>query len=498
MPKLPPTPKITMNADSANEADGLPPDPLASSNVDEFVPLVVEHEFNLDVMFDGVFRPAKAPLFADAAENLAKYLAIDERTHRDVFDDILGVVHTRGYDWKPSELMPAFRRYYRRKLRDRFNTVMTPLLLPTTKLNRFECEAEWDKLETLFDAPANLVKYCFKHFIWQVKQKSTGRVVKDHLMLILFSSVQGSGKTTFVRKLLGPLQELASADTLLSDFADRRSGTIYRYPVVVIDDIEQLPKTAVPALKSLITAERINRRQLMTSQNSTVRQRATLIGTANAPVQDLIDDESGYRRFVTLPFRNGDEDKGGDRTVWDTVSSLNYELLWLSIDTFQPSPLSGVRPELLAFQKRARPVPAMLRWLRKLDLGSQEVRAITTRHGIRADGLHELYLRTGVSISRQKFAEEMVLHFSDPATPFGSKKKIELGAVYCLKEHWAALAVEEVQPEGILHTLVPNPPAGISGLSDPSGLSASSASSGTPAEQSTGGDLSVEGGHKHH
>lgn len=486
-----------MSTESNNEANDLPPDPLATASVDEFVDLLVD-EFDLAVLYDGVFRPKKAPLFADAPENLQKFLAVDERTHRDVFDDILGVVHTRGYGHKSSELMPAFRRYYRRKQRERFNTVMTPLLLPTTHLDQIKCATEWDKLDTLFDTPTNLAKHCFKHFVWQVKQKSSGRIVKDHLMPILFSSVQGSGKTTFVRKFLGPLQELASADTLLSDFADRRSGTIYRYPVVVIDDMEQLPKTAVPALKSLITAERINRRQVMTSQNSALRQRATLIGTANAPVQELIDDETGYRRFVTLPFRNGDEDKGGDRAIWETVSALDYELLWASVDAFQPSPLADVRHELIAFQKRSRPVPALLRWLRKLDLGSREVRAITVRQGIRADGLHELYLRTGVSISRQKFAEEMVHHFSDAAAPFGGKKKIELGAVYSLKDGWSAADVEEVQPEDILHTLVPNPPAAFSALSDPSGTSASSASSGAPAEQLAGTGLSVEGDNTHH
>lgn len=460
-----------MTDESILPMDEQPQDPLAVATADELVVSLIEDEFDLELLFDGGLRPKSSPIFADSPQTLQKYLSVAERSHREVFDDILGIVHTRGYEHKASELAPALRRYCRRKEHERFNTVMTPLLMPEAQIDQLRCEAEWEKLGTLFDAPAHLSVHIFKHFIWLVKQKATGRTGKDHLMPILFSSVQGSGKTTFVRKFLGPLRELASADTLLSDFADRRSGTIYRYPVVVIDDMEQLPKAAVPALKSLITAERINRRQIMTSQNSTVRQRATLIGTANAPVQELIDDHSGYRRFVTLPFRNGDEDKGGDRAIWHTVSSLDYELLWLSVETFKPSPIITVRQELLAFQNSARPISALLRWLRELDLGCREVRAITTRWGVRADGLHELYLQTGVSISRQKFAEEMLWHFSDPSTPFGAKRKVEIGAVYCVKEGWSQPIAE-----------APNVPP-IVPLSDPSASSAPSGPSGSSASQ---------------
>ena len=74
------------------------------------------------------------------------------------------------------------------------------------------------------------------------------------------------------------------------------------------------------------------------------------------------------------------------------------------------------RWRLRALQNRARPVSALLRWLRTLDLDSRDMLAITTRWGVRADGLHELYLQTGASLSRQKFAEEMLRHLSDPST----------------------------------------------------------------------------------
>jgi len=94
--------------------------------------------------------------------------------------------------------------------------------------------------------------------------------------------------------------------------------------------------------------------------------------------------------------------------------------------------------------------------LRTLDLDSREMLAITTRWGVRADGLHELYLQTGASLSRQKFAEEMLRHFGDPSTPFMAKRKVEVGVVYCLKARPSA-------------PLVP--------LSGPSGSSGSSASS---------------------
>ena len=72
---------------------------------------------------------------------------------------------------------------------------------------RARAEEEWHRLaNSVFTTEAALAAAVLKHFIWQVKQKLLRRPVKHHLMPVVFSPEQGSGKTTFVQKFLGPLQ----------------------------------------------------------------------------------------------------------------------------------------------------------------------------------------------------------------------------------------------------------------------------------------------------
>src|SRR5690349_21738563 len=59
---------------------------------------------------------------------------------------------------------------------------------------------------------------------------------------------------------------------VLSDFADKRSGDIYRFPVLFIDDMEKIDPRLVPVLKSLVTSERFRRRRLGSSVSTTIPQ----------------------------------------------------------------------------------------------------------------------------------------------------------------------------------------------------------------------------------
>ena len=91
-------------------------------------------------------------------------------------------------------------------------------------------------------------------------------------------------------------------------------GDVKDKNVVIIDDMEQITGAAVTNLKSLLTSRATNRRRLFTSHATTTRQLATLIGTANRPVHELVDDDTGHRRFVMMPFRNGNAASLPDRT----------------------------------------------------------------------------------------------------------------------------------------------------------------------------------------
>jgi hypothetical protein len=298
------------------------------------------------VLFDGSFIIPSAPRMATHHGDVAAYLAVKEIDETSIIDDLLLQWKALGIRLTKGDAKRALRQEVGNARNARFAAIIASLVKPIRKVEKERAKREW----------ARLIIAILKHFAWQVKQKALGRRVNDHLMPVAFSKVQGTGKTTFALEFLSPLEELATGPVSLSDFVDLRSGDIYRYLVALIDDMDSLPPRQVPVLKSLLTSTSIRRRELGTSQTTKYRQRATLLGTSNNDISELVNDNTGHRRFAMLPFRNGAVAKGGDPTVWKIAGSIDYVLLWRSVKAFKPSPIKPYVNELLRHQEVHRPM----------------------------------------------------------------------------------------------------------------------------------------------
>jgi hypothetical protein len=368
-----------------------------------------------------------------------------------VIDELLLELKAEGMKLTKGDAERALRKVVRGDQQERRNIIAMPLLQPVDSAGRELAGNAWSRLaEDVFEMEVPLVVAVLQHFIWQVKQKLLGRPVVHHLMPVVSSPVQGSGKTTFVLQFLRPLRELATGPVLLSDFADRRSGDIYRFPAVFIDDMGTIAPQLVPVLKSLVTSEGFRRRRLGSSVSVGVRQLTTLIGTTNSGIEQLIADETGHRRFGVLPFRNGEIAKGGDARVWTTVESTDYELLWRSVDAFGPCPIKPYLGALVRHQAGACRPDDLKTWLLGLNLTSEAARRITTRDGLRAQGLHELFcVETGSTVSLSRFGLELKRHVADPAVPLAPKIKTERGWFYPPKPRPVAnVSSESSDPSG--------------------------------------------------
>jgi len=405
------------------------PRPFVNIGPRESVDILLER-WGLSVSFNGTWIQRDVPHQADRPSLVESYLSAEQLADRDVLDELTLYVRQTGVKVDTSVIKAAFRKSVRQQKRAKQKEILREILKPDPFVAA-AAESEWKSWSRLFDMPASISIASAQHTIWQVKRKAANLPVSNHLMMVIFGAEQGSGKTTLVRRVSTPLGELASGDVLLSDFAYNRSGDIYRYPLVIIDDLEQIASESVPVLKSLISATTINRRQLQTSNSVSLRQAATLIGTANRPVSELIDDDTGHRRFVMMPFRNGNEARGGNSEIWRIVNSIDTKLLWDSVDHYEKSPLTVVLKDLHAYQSSYKPAPKLLKWLRVLDLKSEKVSAISVQGGVRSDMLRDLYIQeTGDLISRQKFADQMAIYVGDESVPFSEKFKKEVGAIY--------------------------------------------------------------------
>ncbi|GJE43763.1 DnaJ domain-containing protein [Methylobacterium soli] len=392
---------------------------------------------DIEILFDGSMQVRAASRMAHSRMDIDGWLAATEFDPHHVVDEVMLDVRVRVHKTKKGDIERALRKITREDQQRRRNVVVKPLLSSElTASERDRAESEWIRLISgVFDGDMSLGVAVMKHFIWQVKQKLLGRPVKHHLMPVIFSPVQGSGKTTFVLKFLAPLKELATDPVLLSDFADKRSGDIYRYPVVFIDDVDRIATKLVPVLKSLVTSEGLRRRKLGTSYSVKLRQLTTPIGTANEAVDDLIADETGNRRFFGLRFRNGAVAKGGDPAVWEIVGMIDFELLWRSVDAFSLCPIEPYLGDLVAAQEAARRPDVVEAWLGALDLTSDEVASISTKAGVKAKPLWELFSRqTGSGLSLTKFGLEMAHHAANPELPFGPKVATMSGTFYPIKK----------------------------------------------------------------
>src|SRR3954454_9338832 len=263
-------------------------------------------EHGLAVQFDGTFVRTDALQMAHAPGDIDRVLGLPELDEEALVDEIVIDVRKRGTiaiapGWavvlgskiNRGLIQVAVRVIKRHDQRQRLVTVMRPLLMPLSSSEQRQAEAQWRRLvETTFAMSTDLGVAVLKKFIHQVKSKRLKRPIKHHLMPIFQSEVQGGGKTTAALKFLSPLKELRTEPALLSDFADKRSGDVYRYPVVFLDDIDQISPNLIPILNSLVTGDGLQRRTLGSSGSRRIKQLSTLIGTSNKPIADLIPDET--------------------------------------------------------------------------------------------------------------------------------------------------------------------------------------------------------------
>lgn len=161
------------------------------------------------------------------------------------------------------------------------------------------------------------------HFIWQIKRKLNDKEAIFHIMPILYGP-QEAGKSVAMQKLVAPLEGL-TLELQVPEIGDNRFYFSLNHNFVVLfDEMSGASKTDVDVLKRQITASHIDVRKLGTNIVSKIRQNASFIGTTNRPVNELIYDPTGARRFYeikTLP-----------KIDWDEIGSINYIQLYKGID----------------------------------------------------------------------------------------------------------------------------------------------------------------------
>jgi hypothetical protein len=223
-----------------------------------------------------------------------------------------------------------------------------------------DAQVHWDNLankifDTSHDAPEFIIAVHQK-FMWQIKRKVLGLPVTNHLMPVILGP-QGKGKSTFVSKLVEPLKEL----TLEVDFKmieDERNVEMWSSYILFLDEMGYASKANVDTIKHAITASTLTRRPMRSNGKITVAQNATFIGCSNKTLAQLIKDPTGIRRFVGVQMTNPSR---------ETMNSLDYLLLWQSVDPHGADPMIPFMDLLTAKQDEEREKGRVEEWLSQFD-----------------------------------------------------------------------------------------------------------------------------------
>jgi len=163
------------------------------------------------------------------------------------------------------------------------------------------------------------------HFWWQVKRKSLGMPVSNHLMIVLFGP-QGCGKSRAIQKIMGPFDEYGYTieGNLAQITDDRWMPTLAEKFVCFLDEMGHAEKADVSVLKNVISALRVNPRKLGSNKHYDIAQRASFIGASNRPLNELIFDGTGMRRFWQINC--------AAKMDWSKISTIDYKALFQGID----------------------------------------------------------------------------------------------------------------------------------------------------------------------
>lgn len=161
------------------------------------------------------------------------------------------------------------------------------------------------------------------HLIWQIKRKLNGKDIVFHIMPILFGP-QGGGKSLALQRLFKPLSNL-TLELSLTEVTDARFYfALNRTFVVILDELAGVKKADVDALKKQISTTHNDARKLGSNLVTKIKQNASFIGTSNRPVNELIFDSTGARRFYEI--------KTLERLDWNTINTLDYISLYRGIN----------------------------------------------------------------------------------------------------------------------------------------------------------------------
>lgn len=166
--------------------------------------------------------------------------------------------------------------------------------------------------------------FVMAHWLWLVKRNAAEKPVVHHIMPIITSHKQGSGKSTAVQKLIAPLHKV-SLELSVPQVVDERSFTLFNsYLIGFCDEMAGAGKVEIESFKRNVTSSTLSYRPMRTNTQMKIDNYCAFIGASNNSIFEIIKDTTGTRRFFSI--------RAQDNIDRDVINNLDYEKLWQGID----------------------------------------------------------------------------------------------------------------------------------------------------------------------
>lgn len=196
-----------------------------------------------------------------------------------------------------------------------------------------------------------------KQWIWTGKRKLFGLPVKYHIMPVIVGK-QGSGKTTFITRLLNPVKDISSLALSFEAFSDERQTPIMNKNYFgFLDELAKANSVAVELIKKGITSETVEWREMRQTGRVVALNNMTFIGASNISVAEVFLDQTGNRRFWEIITQ--------DKITDNDLKDVNYLGIWQCVnENDDRPPILDCLNEIEAHQKEhLRPKSSIEQWI---------------------------------------------------------------------------------------------------------------------------------------
>ncbi len=200
----------------------------------------------------------------------------------------------------------------------------------------------------------------FLQFMWCVKRSLAGLMREHDTMPVLYNRIQGNGKSTAVRHLVGPMSELVDFINVETLADERKRPDLGKFVVGIWDEMEGADKRDTDAIKNALSSQTVSYRPMRTNDNVTMPRLMNFIGTSNKPLAAMVRDSSGNRRFVEIETLA--------KLDHDAINGINYPLLWQAVSENAAAPAKCVLGEIRAHQAVGRFQDSVQMWLEYEDV----------------------------------------------------------------------------------------------------------------------------------